>query len=124
MREKQRTYERRKLDMEMRYFRMAAKEKRPTPNLLCTVRKVLGVPLKEIAQKMGVNRSVIFRMEQGEERGSISMNNMVRVAEALGCYLVYGLVPMDGETLEHMASKRLWEKLLGKERGEALGNRE
>lgn len=116
MREKQRTFERRKLDMEMRYYRMAAKEKRPTPNLLRTVREVMGIPMKEIAQKLGVNRSVIFRMEQGEERGSISMNNLVRVADALGCYLVYGLVPIDGETLEHMASKRLWKKLLGKER--------
>lgn len=81
------------------------------------VRKVMGIPLKEIAKEMGVNRSVIFRMEQGEERGSISMNNLVRVADALGCYLVYGLVPIDGETLEHMANKRLWKKLLEKEKG-------
>ena len=118
MREKQRTFERRKLDMEMRFFRMAAKEKKPTMNLLCTVRKVMGVPMKVMAREMGVNRSVIFRMEQGEVRGSISMNNLVRVAGAVGWQLIYGIIPSDGGTLEHMAHKRLWKKLLKEERGE------
>jgi len=118
MREKQQTFERRKLDMEMRFFRMTAKEKKPTMNLLCTVRKVMGVPMKVMAREMGVNRSVIFRMEQGEVRGSISMNNLVRVAGALGCQLIYGIIPSDGGTLEHMAHKRLWKKLLKEERGE------
>ena len=69
MRENQRTFKRRELDEELRYYRMAAKQKNATDNLLRAVRQVMGIPMKEIAQKMGVNRSVIFRMEKREEQG-------------------------------------------------------
>jgi DNA-binding XRE family transcriptional regulator len=114
MREEQRAIARRRLDKELRYYRLAAKDKKPTDNLLRTVRQVMGIRISDMARELGVNRSVIFRMEQGEERGSISMNNVVRVASAMGCHLVYAIVPSNGETLEHMADRRLWEKLLAK----------
>jgi transcriptional regulator with XRE-family HTH domain len=117
MRERQRIFKRRELEEELRYFRMAAKRKNNRDNLLRAVRHVMGIPMKEIAQKMGVNRSVIFRMEKREELGTISLNNMERVANAMGFELTYGIVPRDGETLEHLASRRLWERLLGKDRG-------
>jgi hypothetical protein len=32
----------------------------------------------------------------------------------MGFVLVYAIVPLDGETLEQMADRRMWEKLLGK----------
>jgi hypothetical protein len=56
-------------------------------------------------------------MEKREELGTISLNNMERVASAMGFKLTYGIVPCNGETLELLASKRLWEKRLGKDRG-------
>ena len=117
MRERQRIVKRRELDGELRPYRMAAKRKDVTEDLLRTVRHAMGIPLNEIAEKMGVNRSVVFRMEKREELGTISLNNMERVASAMGFKLTYGIVPCNGETLELLASKRLWEKRLGKDRG-------
>jgi hypothetical protein len=31
----------------------------------------------------------------------------------MGCQLVYAVVPRDGKTLEDMAEKRLWSKVMG-----------
>jgi transcriptional regulator with XRE-family HTH domain len=113
MRVGERETERRRLDKELRFFRMAGKQENCTQNLLRAVRQVMGVPVAEIAREMGVNNSVIFRLEQSEERGTISMEAMVRVAGAMECKLVYGIVPLDGGTLEELVESRKWSKLLG-----------
>ena len=51
----------RKLDKEMRHYRLAAREENPTNDLLRTLRKVLRVPMKEMAEKMGVVESAAFQ---------------------------------------------------------------
>jgi transcriptional regulator with XRE-family HTH domain len=103
------------LDNELRYYRLAGKEKRPTPELLRRVRQVLGLPAAEVARALGVNRSVLFRLEGSEARGTISLRAMSRVAQALDCKVVYALVPNDGTTLEETADRRKWKKRLGVE---------
>jgi transposase-like protein len=70
MRNGERDFARRKLDEELRFYRLAGKEKHPTQELLRRVRQVLGVPVAEVARELGVNRSVIFRLEQSEGRGA------------------------------------------------------
>jgi transcriptional regulator with XRE-family HTH domain len=108
MRNEERGLARRKLDREMRYYRMAAKEKNPTQELLRTVRQVLGIPMSEVARKAGMNRSVVFRLEDSEERQTISLKSMQRIADALDCKVVYGLIPCNGGTLEELAERRRW----------------
>jgi predicted DNA-binding mobile mystery protein A len=104
---------RRKLDKELRYYRMAGKEKKPTQGLLRKVRQVLGVPVADLAREMEVNRSVIFRLEEREKLGTISLLSMSRAARAMGCKVVYAVIPEKGETLEEMAELRKWRKRLG-----------
>jgi transcriptional regulator with XRE-family HTH domain len=111
MRNEVRDLARRKLDEELRLYRLAGK-KHPTRELLRRVRQVLGVPVAEVAQKLGVNRSVIFRLEQSERRGTISLRAMTRVANAMNCKVVYAVIPRDGKTLDEMADRRKWSKLL------------
>jgi transcriptional regulator with XRE-family HTH domain len=113
VRDEQRDYARRSLDKELRFYRMAGREKNPTQELLRRVRQVLGVPVAEVAKALKVNRSVIFRLEQSEARGTISMRAMSRVANAMGCKVVYAVIPCDGKTLEEMADRQRWIKLLG-----------
>jgi predicted DNA-binding mobile mystery protein A len=113
MREKERKQARRRLDVEMRPFRRAAREKKPTEGLLRAVRQALRVPVAEITEKMGVNRSVLFDLEASERKCTITMSSMVRMAEAMGCDVVYGIVPKGGMTLEALAERRLWESVLG-----------
>lgn len=112
MRNGERESARRKLDEELRFYRQASRQKNPTQELLRKVRQVMGIPVAEMARELKVNRSGIFRLEQSEERGTISLNSMDRVARAMGFTLVYGIVPMDGKTMADMADRRKWSRLL------------
>ena len=113
MREKERRLARRSLDMEMQPFRRAGLKKNPTNGLLRAVRMALRVPVAEIAEKMGVNRSEIFDLELREPKNTISLRLMSRMAEAMGCKVVYGIVPLGGKTLVELAEERLWASVLG-----------
>jgi hypothetical protein len=103
----------RKLDKEMRHYRLAAREENPTNELLRTLRKVLRVPMKEMAGKMGIVESTLFQLEGREGTGSITLRALGRVAEAMGCKVVYGVVPANGKTLEELAEERMWREVLG-----------
>jgi transcriptional regulator with XRE-family HTH domain len=105
----------RKLDKEMRHYRLAARAENPTNELLRTVRKVLRVPMKEMAEKMGIVESALFQMEEREGTGSITLRSLNRMAGAMDCKVVYGVVPLNGKTLEELAEERLWKDVLGKD---------
>jgi predicted DNA-binding mobile mystery protein A len=123
MRERERKLARKRLDIEMRSFRRAGREKNPTNGLLRAVRQALHVPMAEIAEKMGVYRSAVFELETREPQNTITLKSMSRMAEAMGCKVVYGIVPKDGKKLEELAEERLWAGVLGT-RDEGLGARE
>jgi hypothetical protein len=118
MRERERQLARKKLDKELKYYQWAGREKHPTPGLLRAVRHALGVPVAEMLRKLEMSPSVLFRLEQSELRGTISLNGAGLVAQAMGCQLIYAVVPQNGKTLEALAEKRLWSKVL------EAGNRE
>jgi transcriptional regulator with XRE-family HTH domain len=115
MRIAERAAARKKLDKELRYYRLANRYRNPTQDLLRAVRQALGIPMKEIARELKMNRSVIFRLERSQERGTASINGMGRVAEAMGCKVVYAIVPINGGTLEALAEYRMWKKALENE---------
>jgi hypothetical protein len=103
----------RKLDKEMRNYRLAAREKNPTNGLLRAVREALRIPFKEMAERTGVGRKAMFELQGREETGSITLRSLGRMAEAMGCKVVYGVVPANGKTLEELAEERLWREVLG-----------
>jgi hypothetical protein len=37
------------------------------------------------------------------------------MAEAMGCKVVYGVVPLNGKTLEELAEERMWREVLGEQ---------
>jgi len=111
--EMERRLTQRKLDREMRPFRWAGREPNPTNALSRTIRQALSIPVKEIAEKMGVGRSTLFALEVSERDQTISMRSLARIAEAMGCKVVYGLVPLKDKTFESLAEERLWRKVLG-----------
>jgi len=78
------------------------------------VRQALRIPVPEIAAKMGVNRSVVFDLEAREPKNTITLKSMSRMAEAMGCKVVYGIVPEGGKTLEELGEAKLWAELLAK----------
>jgi len=117
MRAREREKLQRKLDVEMRPFRRAGMDTNQTNGLLRAVRTALKVPILEIAGKMAVSRSVVFDLEVRETSSAVTLRSMSRMAEAMGCKVVYGIVPKHGRTLEQLAEERLWRSVLGKAKG-------
>ena len=111
MRERERGLTRKKLDLEMRSYRQAGRQKNPTNGLLRAVRQVLGIPAAEIAEKIGVARTGVFDIEISELRNTITLKSMSRMAQAMGCKVVYGIVPEGGKKLEDLAEERLWAEV-------------
>jgi len=99
---------RRNLDVEMRPFRQAGLDKHPTQVLLRAVRKALRMHSPEIAARMGMSQSAVFDMESREANGTITLRAMAKLADAMDCKMVYGVVPKGGRTLEELYEERLW----------------
>jgi hypothetical protein len=104
---------RRRLDVEMRPFRRAAADKGATQGLLRAVRLALRIPSREIAAKMGIRPSNVFCLEERERKLTIGMQSMMSAAEAMGCVVVYGIVPRNGLTMEALWERRMWATVLG-----------
>ena len=67
------------------------------------VRRAVGLPVRELAEAMGVKEGEVYRLENSERAGTIGLGKLRDAAEGLGCELVYGLVPKEG-TLAAMAA--------------------
>jgi transcriptional regulator with XRE-family HTH domain len=114
MENEERMQARANLDKELRYFKIAAKKASNYPKWLRRVRQVLGVRATEIARKLEVNTSVIFRLEKSEDSKSISLKALEKMAAAMDCKLVYAVVPRRGESLMELAEMTRWVRKLGK----------
>jgi len=86
---------------------------RPPEGWLRAMRLAVGIPAEEIAEKMGFTEKMVFQMERAEQRRSISLERLERMARAVGCDLVYGLVPWE-RSLEDRAmelvEREVWRK--------------
>lgn len=101
---------RRRLDRRLRQWREQASEPVPHRGWIRAIRDALGMSSSELAERMGVNQSRIPRIEQSEVGGGLRLETLERAAGALGCRLVYALVP--DEPLEQMVLRRAREKAL------------
>jgi hypothetical protein len=117
MRAMERVKLQRKLDAEMQPFRRAGMAPNPTEGLLRAVRTALRVPVKEIAAATGMHCSGVFEMELREVSNTISIRSLSRMAEAMECKVVYGIVPKYDKTLWELAEERMWRKVIGEGKG-------
>ena len=71
--------------------------KKPIPSngWIRTIRDALGISSYALAKKLGYSRANISTLEKGEKKGTISLNKLEEVAQALNCKLVYCLVPLE-----------------------------
>jgi sugar phosphate isomerase/epimerase len=106
---------RKRLDVEFKPFRQAGMEKHPTNAVLRALRKALRVCSLEIAAKLGRSPATVFAMEVREVKGSLTLREMVRYADAMDCKVVYGVVPKGGRTFEELYEERLWAAAFGTE---------
>lgn len=65
----------------------------PRGGWLKAVRTALGVSTRQLAGRLGVTHSAVVQAEAAEVSGTISMNQLRQLADALGCDLRYVLLP-------------------------------
>jgi predicted DNA-binding mobile mystery protein A len=57
------------------------------------VRDALNMNGHQLARRMGIRQPTLARLEQKEREGTVTLGALRRAANALGCELVYSLVP-------------------------------
>ncbi|MEX0604458.1 MAG: mobile mystery protein A [Marinobacter sp.] len=65
----------------------------PSEGWLVTMRKALGMSGAEVAVRMNVSRNAVYQAERNERDGAITINQMQKLAEAMGGRFVYAIVP-------------------------------
>lgn len=93
----QRQMARRRLDERLALARTADLTP-PRAGWLRAIRDALGMPARHMAEELGVRTSAVFAMEHSEQAGTIRLDTLRRGADALGCDVVYALVPRSSLT--------------------------
>jgi predicted DNA-binding mobile mystery protein A len=103
----------RQLDERFKPFYALRHEPRPPKGWIRAIRDALGMTGVQFGKRMGVAQPRVLEIEKGEISGSITLNTLNRAAEALGCTVVYTLIPHRPlhEMLEQQA-KRVALRLL------------
>lgn len=82
---------------------------RPSGGWIAAVREALGLTLAEIGRLARVPRQNVQKFERAEAADRITLATLRRLADTMGCDLIYTLVPKSGtfaELAEHPARER------------------
>jgi predicted DNA-binding mobile mystery protein A len=100
-----------------------ARTPRPRGGWLRAIREALGTPQSKIAKTLRVKQQSIASFEKAEATDRITIANLRRVADALGCELVYAIVPKSGsiqDLVEQEARSEATKRVLSVEHTMAL----
>jgi predicted DNA-binding mobile mystery protein A len=90
----------------------------PPKGWIRTIRDALGISSYVLAKRLKCNRANVTRIEQREKKQTISLETLEEVAKALGCKLIYCLVPI--EPLDKILEKQA--RLVAKKRIKAINH--
>jgi predicted DNA-binding mobile mystery protein A len=95
---------RKQIERRLKKLRPVGDWQRPPLGWIRAMREALGMTAEQLAARLDVTQPRIFALEKAEARGAASVASLERAAEAMGCTLVYALVP--NEPLEEMIRER------------------
>jgi predicted DNA-binding mobile mystery protein A len=84
---------RQQLDATLSRFSEMKSSQPPAKGWIRAVRSALGMSGTQLARRLQVSQPRVFKLEQDEASGALTMKTMRQVAEALDCVFVYALVP-------------------------------
>ena len=85
---------------------LAAKETtRPQKGWIRAIREATGITVREMAKRLRKAPSVAAHLEGSEAEYRITLGRLREAADALGCQLVYALVPKSG-SLQELGEQR------------------
>ena len=113
MKPKYKTIARRQLDATFTKLGEVRNLQLPAKGWIRAVREALGMSGKQLAGRLKVSQPRVFKLEQDEPAGALTLRTMRQVAEALDCVFVYALVPRSSleETVKTQARMVAIERL-------------
>lgn len=73
---------------------------KPAGGWVATFQEAIGMGAPALAEQLGVSRNSVYTSIQNEKAGTISLNQLNKIAEAMGGKLVYAIIPRDGPVEE------------------------
>ncbi len=113
MKPKYKTIARRQLDTTFTKLGEVRNLQLPAKGWIRAVREALGMSGTQLAKRLQVSQPRVFKLEQDEPAGALTLKTMRQVAEALDCVFVYALVPRSSleETVRTQAKALAAERL-------------
>jgi transcriptional regulator with XRE-family HTH domain len=96
-----------KIDLDLRPF-LSAEIDSTTCDWIWRARAAQCLSTGEVATRLNLSRSNYWRLETGEQKGSISIRSLRKVAKALNCELVYAIRPKCRRTFTEI----IWSTIL------------
>jgi predicted DNA-binding mobile mystery protein A len=113
----------RQLERSLGLFTAAKDQVRPAGGWLRAIREALGLSLETVGNAIGTGRQHVKAFENAEATYRITLGSLRKVAEAMGCELVYALVPKSGSIAnlsEQRARTEATKRVLAVEHSMAL----
>ena len=93
------------LDRSLETFAVTRSVSRPKRGWLRAVREALGITIRDIARRMRKAPQTVAAFEKSEETHRITLQTLRHYAEAMGCELVYAIVPKAGSLKQLVESR-------------------
>ncbi len=94
----------RQVEARVRPWRDRLTERPPPGGWTKAIRQALGMSSRQLANRLGITRQAVIDLERREKDGRATIGALTKAARAMGCELVYAVVPKSN--LEEMIRNR------------------
>lgn len=99
--------ERAVLDKKLSNWKRLRFDQPPRSGWIKAVRESIGMTTAQLAKRLGTSQPSVAQLESREPKQKITLESLEQAANALGCNLVYALVPRDVDSLQKLLEKRV-----------------
>ena len=85
--------QRRVIEKRLRDWRSVRDQPPPRSGWIQAVRGSLGITSRKLADLLGISQGNVVALEKREAEGKASLESIQKAAQAMGCKLVYAIVP-------------------------------
>jgi predicted DNA-binding mobile mystery protein A len=102
------------LDQKLQPFSQTRKILVPERGWINTIRTTLNMTMAQLGSKLNITRQGVKRIEESEANGTITLNSLKDIANAMDLKLVYALVPKSGniDDLIQIKAETLAQKIV------------
>lgn len=105
----------RQLDKALKPYQALRQRQAPDKGWIRTIRETLGMSLRQLAERADLSKTSVTNAEQTERRGTVQLETLQKLADAMDCDLVYALVPRQSlKKTIHAQATRIARTIVGR----------